>query len=257
MSSSFDFDEPDHFTAGTVGEPGQRVFYLQARQGDERGQPPAREAAGGRARRVPRPASSPTCPTPSRCRADLDLVEPVIAEWVVGALAVAYEEADDRILLVAEELIASPTTRTTPTTSRRRRDPATARFRLTRGQVAAFIAHADELVHVRAAAVPAVRQARSTPTATPARRLNWPTTSDGPPDDLIGRRTEPRDRACSSGASSTILGRMPWSSNGTFLVERLPRRRRRPRRSTSPTGASDRCGTSPTGSTSARSRPTS
>ena len=28
-----------------------------------------------------------------------------MAEWVVGALAVAYEEADDRILLVAEELI--------------------------------------------------------------------------------------------------------------------------------------------------------
>jgi uncharacterized repeat protein (TIGR03847 family) len=29
----FDFDEPDRFVAGTVGEPGQRAFFLQARQG--------------------------------------------------------------------------------------------------------------------------------------------------------------------------------------------------------------------------------
>ena len=32
MSTSFDFDEPDHFTAGTVGEPGHRIFFLQAAQ---------------------------------------------------------------------------------------------------------------------------------------------------------------------------------------------------------------------------------
>ena len=30
VSTSFDFDEPDHFTTGAVGEPGHRVFYLQA-----------------------------------------------------------------------------------------------------------------------------------------------------------------------------------------------------------------------------------
>ena len=26
----FEFDPPDRFVAGTVGEPGERVFYLQA-----------------------------------------------------------------------------------------------------------------------------------------------------------------------------------------------------------------------------------
>jgi uncharacterized repeat protein (TIGR03847 family) len=30
----FLFDEPDRFIAGTIGEPGNRVFYLQAREGD-------------------------------------------------------------------------------------------------------------------------------------------------------------------------------------------------------------------------------
>lgn len=30
----FRHEEPDRFVAGTVGEPGQRTFYLQARSGD-------------------------------------------------------------------------------------------------------------------------------------------------------------------------------------------------------------------------------
>jgi uncharacterized repeat protein (TIGR03847 family) len=29
MSDSFEFREVTHFTAGAIGEPGQRVFYLQ------------------------------------------------------------------------------------------------------------------------------------------------------------------------------------------------------------------------------------
>ncbi|MGH7355951.1 MAG: DUF3090 family protein, partial [Candidatus Rokuibacteriota bacterium] len=33
MSESFELDAPDHFTAGAVGNPGERVFYLQGRQG--------------------------------------------------------------------------------------------------------------------------------------------------------------------------------------------------------------------------------
>ena len=31
-SPSFELESPDHFTAGAVGEPGERVFYLQARE---------------------------------------------------------------------------------------------------------------------------------------------------------------------------------------------------------------------------------
>jgi uncharacterized repeat protein (TIGR03847 family) len=33
MSESFEFDEPEVFTTGTEGPPGQRVFYLQVRHG--------------------------------------------------------------------------------------------------------------------------------------------------------------------------------------------------------------------------------
>jgi uncharacterized repeat protein (TIGR03847 family) len=30
----YNFDQPDRFVAGTVGQPGSRAFYLQARDGD-------------------------------------------------------------------------------------------------------------------------------------------------------------------------------------------------------------------------------
>ncbi|MCI3949131.1 MAG: hypothetical protein K0R11_1065, partial [Acidimicrobiales bacterium] len=35
MGTSFDLPEPDRFTAGTVGPPGQRVFFLQADGGGQ------------------------------------------------------------------------------------------------------------------------------------------------------------------------------------------------------------------------------
>ena len=32
--TSYDLPAPDVFTAGTIGPPGQRIFYFQARDGD-------------------------------------------------------------------------------------------------------------------------------------------------------------------------------------------------------------------------------
>jgi uncharacterized repeat protein (TIGR03847 family) len=53
---------------------------------------------------------------------------------VVGSLGVTYDEADDRIILVAEELVEEDD------------EPARARFRATREQVAALIRHGSEVV---------------------------------------------------------------------------------------------------------------
>jgi uncharacterized repeat protein (TIGR03847 family) len=145
MSTSFDFDEPDHFTTGTVGEPGHRVFYLQAAQDGavatlrlEKQQvvvladylagllePPDGEGEGQ----------------------GVELIEPVLAEWVVGSLAVAYEEAEDRVLLVAEELVPTPAEGDEePEEAIDAPDPATARFHLTRPQAVAFIRRTGDLV---------------------------------------------------------------------------------------------------------------
>ncbi len=158
MSTSFGFDEPDHFTAGAVGEPGHRVFFLQASQSGsvatlrlEKQQVAAlAEYLAGILADLPDAEATGV---------EADLIEPAIEEWVVGALAVAYEEASDRILLVAEELLIpvdtdegdrddlfEPDDPSGAPDAHGDDDSATARFRLTRAQVAGFIATAAALV---------------------------------------------------------------------------------------------------------------
>lgn len=147
MSSSFDI-EPTHFLAGTVGPPGQRVFYLQAR--DDSGvvtlrlekQQVAALAEYLAGILADLPDVDEPLPPPG------ELVEPVIAEWVVGSLGVAYEETEDRVLIVAEELVVPPEGASGEEGDALAEDAdvATARFHLTRAQVAQFVQHAIELV---------------------------------------------------------------------------------------------------------------
>jgi uncharacterized repeat protein (TIGR03847 family) len=137
MSSSFEMPELDVLTAGTIGPPGQRVFFIQARRGTEvvslrlEKQQVAAMAdyLAGMLEELapPEPSTRPSA-------ADLELTDPVVAEWVVGALAVAYDSESDRLVIVAEELVEEG------------QDGADARLRATRGQVAAFIDRARELV---------------------------------------------------------------------------------------------------------------
>ena len=102
MSSSFELDAVDRITVGTVGPPGERTFFLQARQDDvlvtlklEKSQVSALcTYLGELLQDVPRPDHLPD---------DLDLEEPAVAEWAVGSLGVTYSEEIDRFLLVAEE----------------------------------------------------------------------------------------------------------------------------------------------------------
>lgn len=157
MTASFDFDAPDQVTAGAVGPPGQRVFYLQARQAGEvvslRLEKQQVAALCEYLAGILNDLATVTDVVPT----DLGLIEPVVAEWVTGALAVAYEEADDRILLVAEEFVPAP-----EGTENDDDDilapglgealgadgsPAsTARFRLTRAQVLGLVRHAASIV---------------------------------------------------------------------------------------------------------------
>jgi uncharacterized repeat protein (TIGR03847 family) len=136
--TSYDLPAPDVFTAGTVGVPGERVFYFQARDGDtlvtlrcEKQQVAAlAEYLDGLLNDLE--------PTPYGIAAgDLRLAEPFDEEWTVGPIGVAYDEPDDRIVVVLEEL-----------TDEEDEDgeSASVRVRLTRAQVAAFVSHARALV---------------------------------------------------------------------------------------------------------------
>ncbi len=134
--STFDLREPDRFTAGAVGEPGARVFFLQAVEGTQvvslRLEKQQVGALGQYLQGVLN--DLPVVPVTER-PSDMDLVEPVVAEWVVGTLGVAYDTEADRIVLQADELVDQDD-----------EDAGLARFHLTRAQVVAFCEHADSLV---------------------------------------------------------------------------------------------------------------
>jgi uncharacterized repeat protein (TIGR03847 family) len=103
-----ELDPVDRITAGAVGEPGERTFFLQGRQlerlvtilvekqqvellsaslveilarsGKETGQGPPDE--------------------------EMELEEPVVPEWRAGRLSIGYDEDRDLVLVEAEELVA-------------------------------------------------------------------------------------------------------------------------------------------------------
>jgi uncharacterized repeat protein (TIGR03847 family) len=145
VSTSFDLPSPDHFTAGTVGPPGQRVFYLQARgDGVLVTLKCEKQQVGALAEYLAGILEDLPAIDPDAVPTTHDLLEPLIAEWSIGSLAVAWDDSADRVVLVAEEVTSDDETGTEndePSTT-----GATARFRLSREQVAAFLATTEELM---------------------------------------------------------------------------------------------------------------
>ena len=145
---SFELDAPDHFTAGAIGPPGQRVFYLQSREGgrvitlkvEKEHVRALAEYLGGLLARVK------GAPAPARGRADL--LEPVQPAWDVGSIAVGYDEPRDRVVVEASELLeeAEEEARGEEAGEESGPQPAIARFRITRAQAAAFVDRANELM---------------------------------------------------------------------------------------------------------------
>jgi uncharacterized repeat protein (TIGR03847 family) len=135
MSPSFELESPDHFTAGAVGPPGQRVFYLQAREGrtlctlkSEKEQVRALgEYLSTLLERIP--SSGEPAPT------NLALLEPVDEAWAVGTIGVGYDEASRRVVVVLTGVVEEEG-----------EEGPSARFAVTRAQAAAFVARAQELV---------------------------------------------------------------------------------------------------------------
>ncbi len=127
--------ECDHFATGAVGEPGQRTFFLQGAEGKrvvtlkcEKQQVGAlaeylsrilADLPGG----PPEGAESPNLKVP---------LEPAFA---VGTLALGYDEAEDRLVLQLQELVADED------------DPQmAARWSVNRTLAAGFVKRADELM---------------------------------------------------------------------------------------------------------------
>jgi uncharacterized repeat protein (TIGR03847 family) len=92
-------------TVGAVGPPGKRVFYLQARQEEQLVSLKIEKEqvlflAGG----LTEVLADLAAPTAVPSESDLELEEPVEAEWAVGSMQLAYDVATDRVLLIAREV---------------------------------------------------------------------------------------------------------------------------------------------------------
>ena len=105
MSRSFELPEAEWATVGAVGEPGHRTFYLQARQDT---QLLTLKLEKQHVAAIAQFLSEILDDLPAADGDEFDgsenLVEPVLAEWAVGTLQIAYDHASDRIVILAEEL---------------------------------------------------------------------------------------------------------------------------------------------------------
>ena len=161
----YSYDPPERFIAGTVGQPGERTFYLQA-------------SAAGRVtsvslekvqvsllaerldelldevlrRRRQRPGASPSAPAD-----DGPLDVPLLEDFRVGAIALAWDRDEERVVIEAQEETEAPVE---PLTEDVPEDgPGVLRVRITAAMARAFSqrAHADR--QRGPAALPAVRAA--------------------------------------------------------------------------------------------------
>ena len=145
MGVFYEFDEVDSFTVGAMGQPGQRTFYLQARQGTTRVsikcEKQQASAISDYLRKVlsdlPIPADTPR-------PVAMDLAAPFDAAFVLGPIGLGYDRENDRVLVQMEEVV--------PVDEDGEADPELAADRghvrvfLTRGQAHAFCEHADDIV---------------------------------------------------------------------------------------------------------------
>jgi uncharacterized repeat protein (TIGR03847 family) len=149
------YDMPDRFVAGTVGQPGDRAFFLQARDGRrvtsvglekfqvtllaERLEELLDEVLrqGGGAAVVPAVA-------PVELQDDEPLEQPVEEEFRVGTMALAWDPEDERIVIEAQEMTESEDDEADIGSE----DPAVAvlRVRITAAQARAFAQRALKIV---------------------------------------------------------------------------------------------------------------
>jgi uncharacterized repeat protein (TIGR03847 family) len=105
VAPEIEFDPPDAIAVGAVGEPGHRVFYLQASSA-MRSLTMAVEKTQVKAMaertiellqgRETGPEEEPT-----------DLAEPVTADWRVAQIGIGLDADRDRVVIVAQEMPAA------------------------------------------------------------------------------------------------------------------------------------------------------
>ena len=112
MTDAFDL-AADRLCVGTVGQVGSRLFLIQCRQGETM---------------LTLKVEKQHLPD------DQALEQPVEPAWAVGTIGVSFDESEDRVVLVIEELVPEGEV------------GAIARVSITREQAAAFTIQATRLI---------------------------------------------------------------------------------------------------------------
>ena len=142
MTESFSFEDVEFFTVGTLGPRGQRVFFLQGRaEGNLVSLKIEKQQVAALAEYLDQVLDDLPDTAVDTTPADLTLREPVVPAWTIGSLGVAYAADDDRLIVMAEELLPDP-----GDAEDQIDEPARARFSLRREQVMGLIHRARDVV---------------------------------------------------------------------------------------------------------------
>ncbi|NLT29037.1 MAG: DUF3090 domain-containing protein [Propionibacterium sp.] len=157
------YDEPDRFVAGTIGEPGERMFFLQARQANrvttvlcEKEQVVVlAEHIEKVLNEIQRRAGGPDAGSLEPPVVDNDPLDiPVVEEFRVGTMTIAYDADEDRLVIEmfstehVDEMDEPDPFADETEIARHEAESAAAAFvvRITKGRARDFVARAQAVV---------------------------------------------------------------------------------------------------------------
>jgi uncharacterized repeat protein (TIGR03847 family) len=106
MTVFYEFEEVDAFTSGAIGQPGQRVFYLQARAGDRLVTVRCeKQQVAAIADYLQRVLVDLPPPEDRSVGGPGELQQPVEAIFVLGPIGLGYDRSSDRIVVQLEEML--------------------------------------------------------------------------------------------------------------------------------------------------------
>jgi uncharacterized repeat protein (TIGR03847 family) len=147
MTVFYEFEEVDAFTSGAIGQPGQRVFYLQARAGDRlvtvRCEKQQVAAIADYLKRVM--VDLPP-PEDRSVGGPGELQQPVEALFVLGPIGLGYDRSSDRIVVQLEEMLPGGEDLEEFDDEDEELDRGQIRVYVKRSQAAAFCERAEQVV---------------------------------------------------------------------------------------------------------------
>ena len=158
MSVFIEFDDVDEFSATAIGEPGSRVFFLNARSGGQRVSVRCEKQQVKAISMYLRQVLSDLPPPENRPMPGGGAAEPGDQAFVLGPIGLGYDRNNDRLLVQLEEMLdadllaaeAEDAEEAVESGALTAADEAPERghirFYVTRSQADAFCDHADQIV---------------------------------------------------------------------------------------------------------------